>query len=295
MKNDVYQIITNHILEMMDHSTGKWKMPWHNATIQPVNVETGKPYHGINVLSLWCASLKKGYTTGYWGTFKQWKTKGASVRKGEKACPVVFYKPLEREETNPKTGETELVETYVARLYWAFNADQVEGWQAPALPSTGEAETVHAAERFVTYSKARIVHQGGSAFYCPSKDAITMPPREWFFATHTSSATENYYSALFHELTHWTGHQNRLDRNLTTRFGKESRAMEELVAELGAAFLCVQLGISPTPREDHAAYLAGWLQALKNDKRAIFAAASKASQAVDYLNGLQPENQQVAA
>lgn len=295
MKNDVYQTITNHILDLMDNGTGKWEMPWHNATIQPVNVETGKPYHGINILSLWCASIKKGYTTGYWATFKQWKAKGASVRKGEKACPVVFYKPLEREETNPETGETDLVETYVARLYWAFNADQVDGWQAPALPTAGEAETVHAAERFVINSKARIVHQGGSAFYCPSEDTITMPARERFFATNASSATENYYSTLLHELTHWTGHQDRLDRNLTARFGKESRAMEELVAELGAAFLCVQLGISLTPREDHAAYLAGWLRALKNDKRAIFTAASKASQAVDFLNGLQPENQQVAA
>lgn len=295
MKKDVYEIITNHILETIQQDAGLWEMPWYQASVSPVNVETEKFYQGINILSLWCASMKKGYSTEYWGTFKQWEAKGASVRKGEKACPVVLYKPFEREETNPDTGENEMVETYVARLFGAFNADQVDGWEIPSLPATGIAESIQNVETFVSKTGANITHQGTQAFYSPLSDTITMPEQACFIDTLHSSATENYYSTLFHELTHWTGHDNRLNRNLISRFGDESCAMEELVAELGAAFLCVQQGVSPTPRKDHAAYLAGWLDVLKNDKRAIFTAASKASQAVEFLNSLQPENQGMAA
>jgi antirestriction protein ArdC len=295
MKQDVYQTITNHILDIMEQGTGPWEMPWYHANAMPLNVESGKPYRGVNILSLWCASLKKGYSIGYWGTFNQWKTKGAAVRKGEKACPVVLYKPIEREETNQETGKREMVETFIARLYWVFNADQVDGWEAPTVQSTGTPETIQQAEVFFANTKARLVYDGGRAFYSPLQDQITMPEKSCFIDTTHSTATENYYSTLFHELTHWTGHDDRLNRNLISRFGEDSRAMEELIAELGAAFLCAQLGVSPAPREDHAAYLASWLKALKNDKHAVFTAASKASQAVEYLNDLQPENQRVAA
>jgi len=294
MKQDVYQTITNQILDTMEQGTGPWEMPWYQANAMPLNVESGKPYRGVNILSLWCASLKKGYSIGYWGTFNQWKTKDASVRKGEKASPVVLYKPIERKETNPKTGEQEMAATFIARLYWVFNADQVDGWKAPALQCTGTTKTIQNAERFFANTKARLVHNGERAFYSPLQNQITMPEKSCFIDTTHSSATENYYSTLFHELVHWTEHDDRLNRNLTTRFAKDSRAMEELIAELGAAFLCAQLGVSPAPREDHSAYLTNWLQALKNDKRAIFTASSKASKAVEFLNGLQPENQQEA-
>jgi len=294
MKQDVYQTITNQILDTMEQGTGPWEMPWYQANAMPLNVESGKPYRGVNILSLWCASLKKGYSIGYWGTFNQWKTKDASVRKGEKASPVVLYKPIERKETNPKTGEQEMAATFIARLYWVFNADQVDGWKAPALQCTGTTKTIQNAERFFANTKARLVHNGERAFYSPLQNQITMPEKSCFIDTTHSTATENYYSTLFHELVHWTEHDDRLNRNLTTRFAKDSRAMEELIAELGAAFLCAQLGVSPAPREDHSAYLTNWLQALKNDKRAIFTASSKASKAVEFLNGLQPENQQEA-
>jgi antirestriction protein ArdC len=136
------------------------------------------------------------------------------VRKGEKACPVVLYKPFEREETNPDTGENEMVETYVARLFGAFNADQVDGWEIPSLPATGIAESIQSVETFVSKTGANITHQGTQAFYSPLSDTITMPEQACFIDTLHSSATENFYSTLFHELTHWTGHDNRLNRNL---------------------------------------------------------------------------------
>lgn len=295
MKQDLYHTVTHHILDAMEQGAKEYEMPWHRVTGVPMNVSTGNRYQGVNILSLLCASLKKGYTSKHWGTFHQWKEIGAVVRKGEKASPVVFYKPMEREQANPETGEFERVKTYVARLSWVFNADQVDGWNAPTPTILGTAEIIQRAEVFVASTGAKIISQGESAFYSPAKDFISMPDRERFIATSTSTATENYYSVLFHELIHWTGHEQRISRDLSKRFNDEHRAMEELVAELGAAFLCAQQEISPTPRKDHAAYLSSWLTVFQNDNRAVFHAASKASQAVEYLNSLQPENLRTAA
>ena len=211
---------------------------------------------------------------------------GAQVRKGAKCSIVVFYKQNKFDVNNPETGEPEHKSMFFARASRVFNVAQVDGWQATKPVVRNPAQVIDQAERFALATFAKISIGGDRAFYQPGKDYIQIPDRGLFTGTKTSSATESYYSTLLHELSHWTGHKNRLDRNLRNRFGEDGYAMEELVAELGAAFLCSELGITNQPRLDHAAYIAHWLDVMKKDARAIFTAASKASQAKAYLMGL---------
>lgn len=172
----------------------------------------------------------------------------------------------------------------IARATPVFCAEQVDGYDAPSTDHLNAGiEFCELAERFISTTGADIHHGYQEAFYEPALDRICLPAREKFIGTATSTPAESYYSTLIHELTHWTGAINRCNRNLSGRFGSEAYAMEELVAELGAAFLCAQFGVSAIPREDHAHYLSHWLAALKADKRAIFIASSKASQAVSLL------------
>jgi antirestriction protein ArdC len=176
----------------------------------------------------------------------------------------------------------------MARASYVFNADQVDGFEAPPLPEPKDpAQILDRAEAFIAATGADIRHGGNRAFYRFPDDFIQMPERERFMGTETSTATESYYSTLLHELTHWTGSAKRCDRAFGKRFGDEAYAVEELVAELGAAFLCADLGITLEPRADHAAYIDNWLKVLKADKKAIFTAASQAAKATDYLAGLQ--------
>lgn len=296
---DVHQQVTDQIVSAIEKGAGDYMMPWHCKGIaqnRPTNILTGNRYRGVNVLALWVAALQYGFSSGTWGTYRQWQAKGAQVRKGEKAALIVFYKPMERNEIDTETGTLESSRYMFARASWVFNADQVDGWTPPSSESVANpAQILESAERFVTTTKASVQHGGHMAYYRPASDHIQMPERSTFTGTATSSATESYYSVLLHELTHWTGAKDRLDRGLDGRFGSNAYAMEELVAELGAAFLCADLGITLTPRPDHAAYLANWLEVLKGDKRAIFTAAAKAAQAADYLAGLQPAAEQAAA
>lgn len=286
---DVHQHVTDQIIAAMEDGAGSWQMPWHrsgHAITRPKNIASGNAYRGINILSLWIAAEAKAYPHGLWGTYKQWQDRGAQVRKGEKSTVVVFYKELEvsREEA-PEETETRLF----ARASRVFNVEQVDGFTLPAgdeAPTEDRIEPVDAAEAFTAGTGARITIGGDRACYRPAEDRITMPDRARFTGSATSSPTEAWYGTLLHELTHWSGAKHRLDRNLSSRFGDEAYAMEELVAELGAAFLCADLGIAATPRPDHAAYLAGWLKVLKADKKAVFTAASQASRAADYLAGL---------
>ena len=205
---------------------------------------------------------------------------GAQVRKGEKASYVVFYQGNHRRDD---TG-TRLF----ARATPVFAAEQVEGYAAPALPEppANPIEPIERADAFIAATGAVIHHGGSRAFYRRSTDDIHLPPREAFRGT----AAEAYYSTKLHELTHWTGIESRCNRQFGKRFGDDAYAMEELVAELGAAFLCADLGISDAPHADHAQYLDTWLRVLKADKKAIFTAASKASQAAEFLASLQGEN-----
>lgn len=283
---DIHQHITDQIVAAMEAGAGDWQMPWHrsgHAITRPKNIASGKAYRGINVLSLWVAAEAKDYAHGLWGTYKQWQDQGAQVRKGEKSTVIVFYEELERpREDDPAETETVLF----ARASRVFNAEQVEGFVPPAgeeAPREDRITPVAAAESLVAATGARIAIGGERAFYRPADDRIQMPDRERFTGTETLSPTDGWYGTLLHELTHWSGAPHRLDRDLSGRFGDQAYAMEELVAELGAAFLCAELGLAAMPRPDHAAYLANWLTVLKADKKAIFTAASAASRAADFL------------
>ena len=280
---DIHQLITDQIIAAIEAGVGEFKLPWHRPghdLLCPRNVASNVAYRGVNILTLWLTAQSKGFTSGIWGTFNQWTAIGAKVRKGEKAAHVVFYK-----EINICEEEDEIKKRLFARATPVFAAEQVEGYQLEPLSHPPEAEFKRSTEieEFIGRTRAMLQHGGHQAYYQPSTDSIHLPFRETFLQTETSSPEENYYSTLFHELTHFSGAKGRCDRDLTGRFGSSAYAMEELIAELGAAFLCGHFKISASPREDHAQYLANWLSVLKSDKRAIFTAASKASQAVDYL------------
>lgn len=291
---NVYQKITEQVIAAMEAGALKFEMPWHKGNPRPVNVSSGKPYRGINTVALWVAEQLNGYATGTWGTYKQWNAIGAQVRKGEHAATVVFYKDVEYQVE--EEGETKTKHSFMATASWVFNADQVDGYTAcDVAPLVDKTQRLKNVEAFVAATRATIKEMGYRACYNLTEDTIYMPERALFKGSSTSSATESFYSTLLHELTHWTGHSTRLDRELKNRFGDNAYAMEELIAELGAAFLCADLGISLEVRPDHAAYLQGWLSALKQDKRALFTAAAKASVASDYLFTLQPQPLEQAA
>jgi antirestriction protein ArdC len=286
---DVHQHITNQIVAAIEQGAGEFRLPWHRSAsniMRPVNIASKAAYRGVNILSLWASADANGYESGLWGSFKQWKDTGAQVRKGEKASYVVFYRRIilgSDNETEDGTGTR-----MFARATPVFAAEQVDGYAQPIAEAPKEAvETIDDAEAFIVATGARIEHGGSRAFYRPSTDSIHLPPRGSFVGTATSSPQESYYSTLLHELTHWTSAETRCNRQLGRRFGDDAYAMEELIAELGATFLCADLQISDSPRADHAQYFENWLRVLKADKKAIFTAASKASRAIDCINELQ--------
>ena len=282
---DVHQHITDKIVSAMERGAGEFRLPWHRAAgaiMRPVNIASKKAYRGVNIVTLWAYSEERGYSSGTWGTYRQWTEAGAQVRKGEKSALVVFYKELEiASEADDAEVETRLL----ARATPVFAAEQVNGYQAPVIEMPTVALTpIERAEAFVAATGAQIHRSGTRAFYSPSADSIQLPPREAFIGTPTSTPAEFYYSTLLHELTHWTSAESRCNRQLGKRFGDQAYAMEELIAELGAAFLCADLRITDEPRADHAQYLATWLSVMKADKKAIFTAASKASEAAAFLS-----------
>lgn len=291
-KFDVHQEVTNRIVDALE-SAGEFELPWirsKNASmLRPMNVLTRKPYNGVNIVSLWVSAQAREFPSNLWGTYRQWQEKGAQVRKGEKASLVVFYKTVQFEQQDEKTGEAVDAERSFARASWVFNAAQIDGFEVEpeSLPDAPAFDPLDRAEQFAKSTGAFIEEYGDKAYYRPDMDTIFMPERRRFTGTPTSTPAEGYYSTLCHELVHWSGDEDRLNRDMSHRFGTEGYAMEELVAELGAAFLCADLGVSPQPRQDHASYIANWLKVLKDDKRAIFSAASKASEAANWLMNLE--------
>lgn len=286
---DVHQEITNRIVDAIENA-GEFQLPWirnkSGCMKRPVNVASKKPYNGVNIVSLWVSALAAEYPSNVWGTYRQWQESGAQVRKGEKSSLVVFYKTIGIEQVNEQTGEAQHGERMFARASWVFNAAQVEGFASEAaadLPDQALFDPIARAEAFAAASGATIREEGDMACFIPSLDIIRIPERRRFTGTQTTTPAEAFYSTLCHELIHWSGAKSRLERDLQGRFGSEAYAMEELVAELGAAFLCSDLGITPEPRADHACYIANWLKVLKNDKKAVFTAASKASEAANWL------------
>jgi len=280
---DIHQHITDKIIDAIETGRAKgndFQMPWHSVGVSfPVNRVTGKAYNGINIIMLWIMAQEKGYGSGQWATFKQWQQLGYSVRKGEKGSRIVYYNELEKENED---GNIEKIP--FAKGSVVFAAEQIEGYELPKVSNGTESfKRVQNAEDVIRNTQAKIRFEGQSAYYRPSTDEIVIPPAETFRPTATGDTQGNYYSTVFHELSHWTAAKGRCDRDLSGRFKTQSYAMEELVAELSAAFLCAHCGVEAEPRLDHAQYIDGWLTVLKNDKKAIFSAASAASKATQYI------------
>lgn len=290
---DVHEEITNRIIKAIEAGAGAFKLPWHRpagSITRPTNIQSKKPYRGINVVSLWVEAQLRGYTVPVWGTYKQFGEAGCQVRKGEKASLVVLYREISFERDAADASDDDQSGTaWLARGYWVFNAEQCDGFELPERPPVAEIERNARVEAFIAATNADVRHGGFSAFYRPTEDFVQMPEQGLFTGTDTTSATEAYYATLLHESCHWTGHKSRLDRGFTSRFGVEERAVEELVAELGSAFLCADLSVTPYLRDDHAHYISNWLEILKGNKKAIFKAAAAANRAVEYLHGLQPK------
>lgn len=298
MKSDIYQRVTDQIVATLETGVRPWMKPWsaeHAAgrITRPLRYN-GVPYQGINVLMLWGAALEKGYSAPIWLTFKQALALGGAVRKGERGSLVVFASTITRIESDAETGEESERDIPFLKGYTVFNAEQIDGlpaqFLAPASPRLDPVQRIEHAESFFAAAGAIVRHGGDRALYSVSNDHVQMPHFETF------RDAESYYATLAHELTHWTRHPSRLARDFgRKRFGDEGYAMEELVAELGAAFLSADLDLTLEPRPDHASYIASWLKVLKGDKRAIFTAASHAQRAADFLSKAQHRATEQAA
>lgn len=288
-QTDIHQQITDQILGAMETARATGRRLWDSQPSLPLNLATGKSYSGVNILILWAAGLSHGYTSPYWLTFKQAAAMGGQVRKGEHGTHCVFYKPWEAQETNNDTGETEITKGAILKSFTAFNLDQIDGIPAPAKEMRGPFVAMADAEHIMATSPAPIKIGGSQACYIPSRDEIHLPNREAFINM------ESFYSTAMHEMTHSTGHKSRLDRDFSGRFGSESYAFEELIAEMGSAFLNADLGILGATLPDHADYLSNWIKILKNDKKAITTAAAQASKAHAFIKGLLTDRQAFAA
>jgi antirestriction protein ArdC len=285
-KPSLHQRITDQIIADLEAGTRPWIKPWTSlgTSVRPVRA-CGTPYRGINTLLLWGEASRRGYTSPTWMTFAQALALGAHVCKGEQGSMVVYANQLQRTEADDTGAETERSIAFL-KAYTVFNTQQIEGLPArfdPETTSPTEQESTQAALRFFEYCDMTI-HQGGDqAYYAPGSDHIQMPHLSQF------RDEESFVATLAHEATHWTKAKHRLDRDFGARsFGDAGYAKEELVAEIGSAFLCADLGLRLEPRPDHAAYLASWLAVLRGDTRFTFSAAAHAQRAVDYLGSLQP-------
>ena len=271
---DIYAAVTERIIEQMEQGIIPWQKPWISNG-KAVSHATGKPYSLLNQLMLG--------RPGEYLTFKQCQEAGGKVKKGEKASMVVFWKWIEQEDE--ETGEVK--EVPFLRYYNVFHIDQCEGLKARhtnAMPNTASADQT--ADTIITaYCEregVKLIHEDGDrAFYRPTTDSITLPHMAQF------TATAEYYSTLFHEMTHSTGHKSRLDRlDRVAAFGSEDYSKEELIAEIGAAALVNHTGLeTPDSFRNNAAYIQNWLQVLKDDKRFIVSAAGKAEKAVNLILG----------
>jgi antirestriction protein ArdC len=283
----LYEGVTNRIIAELSQGCVPWVQPWGGGEDRgaarvalPRNALTLRGYSGINILILWASVIEHGYPSQGWLTFRQALSAGGSVRKGESGTGVVYADRFTPEAEKRRSRETDEDPKSVPFLkrFTLFNVAQCDGLpdNLAADPAPlPEREIVPVAERVITASGVPFRIGGTKAFYVPSTDTVQVPPQPAFFDQI------NYYRTALHELTHATGHASRLARDLTHPFGSKDYAREELVAEIGSAFLCAALGIVPTVR--HSDYIGAWLVVLREDSRAIFRAASQASRAADWL------------
>lgn len=298
MKLDVYERITAKIVADLEQGVRPWLKPWNaehaaGRITRPLR-SNGIPYRGINIVMLWMEAMEKGFSAPIWMTFKQALELGAHVRKGEKGSLVVYADTITRTQEDEQGKESEAVIPFM-KGYTVFNVEQIENlpsqYHASAqAPRLDPIQRIERAETFFAATGITTIHGGNMACYSVTQDQIRMPLIETF------RDAPSYYATLGHEQIHATRHSSRLDRDFgRKRWGDEGYAMEELVAELGAAFVCADLALTPEVREDHASYLASWVKVLRNDRRAVFAAASHAQKGADYLAGMQKPQEAEAA
>jgi antirestriction protein ArdC len=287
MRQETLARLTTHVLELLATDGIKAFDRFARMGSRPLRFSTGTAYRGGNAIALWATAQVKGYGSPFWLTYKQAQEAGAHVRRGEKGTLILYadrWKPADADPDDP--------ERVFMRAYTVFNAQQVEGLPASYYTALRRPEgfnPIPEAEAFVRATGATVKEGGAGAFYRPSDDTITMPDRRAF------ADAEGFYATLLHELVHWTGAEARLNRPIRNRFGDPDYAREELVAELGAALLCCDLKLSKAPREDHAHYLAGWMQALQKNPMELWSAARAAETACDHLWGYQPREERMAA
>ncbi len=286
MQQDIYSQITNRIIEALEgHQVGSWTCPW-NKNKAPFPLRScGKPYSGVNVLVLWCAANSRGYRSAFWFTYRQAAELGAHVKKGERGNTVVYASSVKREKENAAGEVTEKVIPFL-KSYTVFNAEQIEGlpahFYAERKNNLSDEQRNAFAEAWLANVPAEIRHGGNRAFYSSKHDFIQLPDFGDF------KKPEGYYSTRAHELVHWTGHVSRNNRDFSGRFGTDKYAFEELIAEIGASFVCDALSLPSQIDTEHAPYIADWIKVLKGDKRAIFTAATQAQKAMERLSSYQP-------
>lgn len=285
-RRDIHQQVTDTIIKSLEAGTIPWHQPWTNngaSLALPKNFSTGNHYQGINIVLLWSSAIEHSYASSEWASFRQWQGKNEFIRKGEKGTTIVYADTFEKEVD----GEIKNIPFLKSSV--VFNRCQLSGYKPKTKPAEKALfEIIDPVEVFVANTRAMITHKTNGPCYIPLYDEVHMPFKAQFVNTETSTATEGYYSTLMHELVHWTGAEHRLNREFGKKFGDQQYACEELVAELGAAFLCAGFEIGINKKEDHAAYIANWLKVLKDNKQFIVTAASSASKAVEYLHQLQP-------
>lgn len=283
---DLYQSVTDQIIAALEAGTPPWVCPWTRSggSMLPANASSARPYRGINVLLLQMQAAVRGYDHQRWLTFNQARALGAHVRRGEEGTGIVFFKMHEVEGVAPMPSASNDAPgrrvVPLLRAFTVFNVAQIEGLPeglaAPIAPAA-DWSPVAEAEAMLRLSGAVIRHGGDKAFYRPADDTIQLPDRGQF------PQAGHYYNVALHELTHWTGHASRCNRPLTGRTNLDAYAFEELVAEMGSAFLSSHCGLAGELH--HASYISHWLQALRSDKRLVFTAASLAQKAADFLIG----------
>lgn len=280
----VYEDVTNRIIVALETGAADpkaWQRPWAAISQRHTNA-AGRPYRGINTMLLGLHAAANDYTSTTWGTYNQWQGLNSQVRKGEKGVRVVLWKSTQRHNDEDGTTRNSLFAT----TFSVFNAAQVDDATNSAAVRSEQDRPVHNnderlpdVDEWITTTGANIKWGSDQAAYNPTHDFIVMPSFEQF------EDAPSFYGTTAHELVHWTGHESRLARDLNNRFGGEAYAAEELIAELGSAFIAARLGFETTPRLDHAHYIKHWLQILRNDSRAVFTAATKAQAAADHLCG----------
>jgi antirestriction protein ArdC len=275
MKQSIYEAVTNELIAKLEKGVKPWKCPWERTMLGlPNNLQTGNTYRGVNVLLLWLTSIEKGFASDSWLTFRQASKLGYKIKKGEHGTKCIYFKISEKKIEDEDSDKKRVIKYPMPMTFVVFNLNQIEGMETAKQPIL--ENPIEKAEQVIQASGAVIEIGYNKAYFNLSTDKIHMP------SPHTFQTNGNYYATLLHELTHWTGNENRLNRfKLRAKHTESNYAFEELVAEIGSAFLCAELGV--VGEFQHASYIDWWLKLLRSDKRLIFKAAKLAQESFDYL------------